>query len=201
MSGRLRREDLDADPLAQLASWYGHAKEAGVHEPEAMTLATVDAAGRPSARMVLMRGLGPEGVDLFTNYGSRKARELDATGRAALVWYWDDLGRQVRMEGTVARLGRAESEAYFQTRPRGSRIAAWASPQSEAIADRVALEARVAEMEERFPGDVPLPPFWGGYRLRPEAAEFWQAGEFRLHDRFRYTRDGPAGWRIERLGP
>lgn len=201
MSARLRRVDLDPDPLGQLRRWYEEARAAGVPEPEAMTLATVDAGGRPSARMVLMRGLGSEGVDIFTNYGSRKARELDATGRAALVWYWERLGRQVRVEGTVTRLGRAESEAYFLTRPRGSRIAAWASPQSQPLADRAALEARVAEMEERFPGDVPLPPFWGGYRVRVETAEVWQAGEYRLHDRFVYTRDGETGWRVERLGP
>lgn len=201
VSTPLRRDDLHPDPLVQLRAWYEAAKEAGVHEPEAMTLATAGADGRPSARMVLMRGLGAEGIDVYTNRESRKAAELEASGRAALVIYWDALHRQIRVEGSVARIAEEESAAYFATRPRGSRIAAWASPQSRPIANRAELERRVAETEERFAGaEVPLPPFWGGYRVTPDLVEFWQAGEFRLHDRFRYVPDD-GGWRIERLGP
>jgi pyridoxamine 5'-phosphate oxidase len=201
MSEPLRRRDLHPDPLVQLRRWYDGAREAGIHEPEAMTLATSGPDGRPSARMVLMRGLGPEGIDVYTNRGSRKAAELEGSGRAALVLYWDALGRQIRVEGTVSAIGEDESAAYFATRPRGSRIAAWASPQSRPIADRAELEQRVADAEERFAGaDVPLPPFWGGYRVTPDLVEFWQAGEYRLHDRFRYAPEG-AAWRIERLGP
>lgn len=200
MSGRLRRGDLDDEPLVQLERWYEAARAAGVHEPEAMTLATVSPDGSPSARMVLLRGLGPDGIVVFTNYESRKAAEMDATGRVALVLYWESQGRQVRVEGAAARTTRQESEAYFATRPRGSRIGAWASPQSRPVADRAELERLVAEADERYSDDVPLPPHWGGYRVTPDAMEFWQAGEFRLHDRFRYERTG-AGWRVERLAP
>ncbi len=186
--------------MVQLEHWLAAARMAGVPEPEAMTLASVGADGRPSARMVLLRGLGPDGVDLFTNRESRKARELDGGGHAALVLYWEPMGRQIRVEGPVARLDAETSDAYFQGRPRGSRIAAWASPQSRPIADRAELDRLVAEAEARFPDEVPLPPFWGGYRVTPDLVEFWQAGEFRLHDRFRYRRT-PDGWTIERLGP
>ncbi len=186
--------------MVQLEHWLAAARMAGVPEPEAMTLASVGADGRPSARMVLLRGLGPDGVDLFTNRESRKARELDGGGHAALVLYWETMGRQIRIEGPVARLDVETSDVYFQGRPRGSRIAAWASPQSRPITDRAELDRLVAEAEARFPDEVPLPPFWGGYRVTPDLVEFWQAGEFRLHDRFRYRRT-PDGWTIERLGP
>ncbi|MCU0307164.1 MAG: pyridoxamine 5'-phosphate oxidase [Thermoleophilia bacterium] len=199
---RLRRADLDPDPLAQFAAWFAAARDHGVHEPEAMTLATADAAGAPSARMVLLRGASEAGLEFYTNYTSRKAHDLDANPRAALVFYWDDMGRQIRVEGPVARVGREESAAYFRSRPRDSRIGAWASRQSTVIPDRETLERRVRETEARFPDDeVPVPDFWGGYRLRAVRWEFWQAHPFRLHDRFRYSPAPGGGWVVERLSP
>jgi pyridoxamine 5'-phosphate oxidase len=197
----LRLGDLDPDPHRQFAVWLEAARDAGVHEPEAMTLATASADGAPSARMVLLRGHGPDGFALFTNYRSRKARDLDANPRAALVFHWDSLGRQIRVEGTVARMAASESDAYFATRPRGSRIGAWASPQSTPIADRDTLERTAAEVGRRFgDGQIPRPDHWGGYRLTATAFEFWQHGQDRLHDRFRYLPAG-GGWSIERLAP
>lgn len=179
-----------------------HARAAGVHEPEAMTLATADAGGAPSARVVLLRGLGPDGLDFYTNYESRKGRDLAANPRAALVLYWAPVGRQVRVEGAVARLPREASAAYFAGRPRDSQVGAWASRQSAAVASRAELEARVREAEARFAaGEVPLPDFWGGYRLRPARWEFWQAHPYRLHDRFRYEPAPGGGWTVDRLSP
>lgn len=197
---RLGPEDLDPDPLRALGDWYAEAQAAGVHEPEAMCLATADAAGRPSARMVLMRGLGATGVDFFTNYGSRKARELTENPHAALCLYWDSLGRQVRVEGSVSRLSEAESAEYFASRPRGSQLAAWASSQSEPLDSREELIRKIEEIDARFSEDVPLPPFWGGFRLEPVAIEFWSAGEFRMHDRIAYRRNF-KGWDVVRLSP
>jgi pyridoxamine 5'-phosphate oxidase len=196
----LRRSQLDPDPFAQFAAWAERA--AGeVPLPEAMTLATVDAEGRPDARMVLLKGAGPDGFQFFTNYESAKAGQLAASPHAALVIYWRELDRQVRTRGEVERLPDAESDAYFATRPRDSQLGAWASPQSRPIESRARLEALVAEHEARFAGaDVPRPQHWGGYELRPRSIEFWQGQIGRLHDRFRYSREG-AGWRIERLGP
>jgi pyridoxamine 5'-phosphate oxidase len=197
----LRRRDLDADPLRQFERWY---EEAGrvVEFPETVALATSTEAGSPSVRMVLAKGFDERGFKFHTGHGSRKARELAATGRGALLFYWHPLGRQVRIEGPVERVSDEESEEYFRTRPRGGQIAAWASTQSEVIGSRDELEARVAELEREFEGrDVPLPPHWGGYRLEPEVWEFWQHRESRLHDRFRYERDDAGRWTIARLSP
>jgi pyridoxamine 5'-phosphate oxidase len=193
--------DVDPDPVAQFGRWFDDAHAAGLVEPSAMALATAGADGVPSARMVLLRGVDQRGFVFYTNYESRKAAELAANPRAALVFWWGELQRQVRVEGPVERTSREESAAYFRTRPPGSRLSAWASPQSRVIPDRAVLDERVAELAARHPdGDVPLPPFWGGYRLVPEVVELWQQRPNRLHDRLRYTRT-PGGWRIERLAP
>ena len=196
-------EQLGDDPLATAVTWLAQARAAGLDEPEAAALATADAAGRPSVRMVLVRGLDATGVRFFTNRESRKGRELAENPHAALVLHWGPpLGRQVRLEGPVAPLDEAASTAYFATRPRGSRLGAWASPQSRPLRDRADLDARLAEVEERFAGveDPPLPPFWGGYLLVPDVVELWQGRPDRLHDRARYTRTGDA-WSRERLAP
>jgi pyridoxamine 5'-phosphate oxidase len=197
----LRRSDLDPDPLRQFEHWYEEAGRA-VEFPEAVALATATPDGHPSVRMVLAKGFDERGFKFHTGRGSRKAQELGATGRAALLFYWHPLGRQVRIEGPVRPLGDEESEEYFRTRPRGGQIAAWASAQSEVIGSREELEARVAELEREFEGwDVPLPLRGGGFRLEPEVWEFWQHRESRLHDRFRYRRQDGREWTIERLAP
>ena len=188
------------DPFAALAAWVAEAATLAL-QPDAMALATADAAGRPSVRMVLLKGIDRRGLVFFTNRESRKGAELADNPRAALVLWWQPLHRQARVEGTVEQVEDDESFAYFRTRPRASRLAAWASPQSHPVPDRAALEARFAELETRFPDDdVPLPPFWGGYRVVPEAIELWQGRESRLHDRARFEREGD-GWRRLRLGP
>jgi pyridoxamine 5'-phosphate oxidase len=189
------------DPLAQFHAWWDEAVAGGVTVPEAVALATATPDGRPSVRMVLVKRADELGLGFHTGYGSRKAGELDANPRAALAFHWREVGRQVRVEGRVERTSREESEAYFRTRPRGSRLAVWASRQGEELAGRSDLDAAYAEAERRFAGaDVPLPDGWGGYRLVPDAWEFWQHGEHRLHDRFRYTRAGD-GWRRVRVAP
>ena len=198
---------LTKDPFGNFERWMREAEAAGLHEPTAITLATADKSGRPSARVVLYKGLstgdgGRKGFRLFTNYSSRKSSDLVANPWAALVFLWTPKGRQIRVEGRITRLEDQESDAYFASRPRGSRIGAWASPQSEKIKDRADLLARVAEVEKRFAGQeaVPRPPNWGGWLLVPERIEFWQAGEFRLHDRFSFEWTG-AAWSIDRLAP
>ena len=192
--------DLDDDPIAQLQAWYAEAREA-VPQPDAMTLATADPDGRPSARIVLVRKIDGRGLVFFTNRTSRKADDLRENPRAAIVLHWWELGRQVRIEGAIEEVGMEESSAYWSSRPRASQIAGWASPQSRPLAARSDLEARVAEAEAQFEGgEVPLPPFWGGYRVVPETVEFWTHQESRLHDRVRYVRAGES-WRRERLAP
>jgi pyridoxamine 5'-phosphate oxidase len=197
----LLEAEMDADPIAQFERWFAEARAAGVKEPNAMTLATASEEGQPSARIVLLKGVSGDGFAFYTNYESRKGRELAANPRAALVFYWAELERQVRIAGSVTRLSREESETYFHSRPRGSQLSAWASQQSETVADREVLEARVAELETKYAGgDVPLPPFWGGYCLRPAVIEYWQGRPNRLHDRLRYTRSA-GGWALDRLSP
>jgi pyridoxamine 5'-phosphate oxidase len=189
------------DPLALFAAWFREAEDAGVDVPETMTLATANSDGAPSARMVLLKGADADGFVFYSGYVSRKAGELERNPRAALVFYWRPLGKQVRVEGRVERVSEAESAAYFATRPRGSQLAAWASQQSQPLAGREELDRRYAEFEREYEGrEVPLPPHWGGFRLRPEAIEFWQHRDNRLHDRIRYTR-AREGWRFELLSP
>ncbi len=221
----LRRKDLAADPITQFKGWFAQA--AGMRasgrlrrffvqlykslfmggpvetsDVNAMTLATLDAEGRPSARIVLLKGVDDRGFIFYTNYQSRKGRELSGNPNAALVFYWPEIERQVCIAGPVSQVPPTESDAYFRTRPWGSRIAAWASEQSAGIADRQALETRWHTYEKQYPGpDVPRPPHWGGYVLAPERVEFWQGRPNRLHDRFRYARQPDGSWRIERLSP
>ena len=193
--------DIDADPVTQWHRWYDQAVEAGLVEPEAMTVATVDAEGRPDARIVLVRGVDESGLVFFTNYTSAKGTQLETTAVASAVFGWLGLHRQVRGRGNVERLDAESSSEYFGSRPRGSRIGAWASPQSSVIADRDELDRRVAEVEARFPGDdVPRPDFWGGWLIRPFEWEFWQGRPSRLHDRLRFS-GRPGDWTIERLAP
>jgi len=222
--GALDRAGLDANPVAQFESWFRDAtgdqsqtrwRKIGIalyklwsaicnHRPadiNAMTLATVDKSGQPSTRTVLLKSVDGRGFVFFTNYDSRKGRELVENPNAALTFFWPDLERQVCVAGTVTKLPVAESEAYFKSRPRGSRLAAWASNQSEVVPDRAALEAKWRELERKFPGEIPLPPNWGGFVLKPERIEFWQGRPSRLHDRFSYTRQPDNSWQLDRLAP
>lgn len=191
----------DVDPMELFAAWYEAAEESGLIHPEAMALATATPGGAPSVRMVLLKKVDADGFVFFTNHGSRKARELDANPRASACFHWANLERQVRVEGDVTRATEAESREYFASRPRGSQIGAWASRQSERLPARADFDRRVAEAEARFEGqDVPLPPFWGGYRIRPRVIEFWQGRASRLHDRLVFERDD-EGWTTRRLYP
>jgi len=201
--GSLDEATVDPDPIRQFAAWYDAAVAAGIPEPEAMTLATATPDGRPSARVVLLRSFDVHGFCFFTNYESRKGRELAANPQAAVTFHWAALERQVRIEGRVERTTAAESDAYFQSRPSGSRIGAWSSPQSEVIPDRAALEALVARYRDEHPDEaaIPRPPHWGGFRLVPERIEFWQGRPSRLHDRLRFERQPGGGWRLDRLAP
>jgi pyridoxamine 5'-phosphate oxidase len=198
----LTETDVDADPLLQFERWLAEAIKAALPEPTAMTLATADVAGRPSARIVLLKGVNADGFAFFTNYQSRKGGELDARNEAALLFHWIELERQVRIEGPVGKLPPAESDAYFASRPVSARIGAWASPQSRVIPDRAWLEREFEASKLRFAGggDIPRPPHWGGYRVMPASMEFWQGRPSRLHDRIRYSRANGT-WRIERLAP
>jgi pyridoxamine 5'-phosphate oxidase len=192
------------DPIRFFARWFDEAAETGGPLPEAMSLATATPDGRPSARMVLLKGFGPDGFVFFTNFDSRKAAELTSNPYAALLFHWPALERQVRIEGPVSRTADSEADDYFETRPRGSRLGAWASPQSRRIASRAELEAEVRRRTEEFgAGDIPRPPFWGGYRVAPERMEFWQGRRDRLHDRLVYTREPgtDGGWNLFRLAP
>jgi pyridoxamine 5'-phosphate oxidase len=189
------------DPMLQFRQWFDQALAADLIEPNAMTLATVDATGQPSARMVLLKGLESGGFDFFTNYNGRKGQELATNAKAALVFWWGELERQVRIEGQVSPITAAESDLYFHSRPIGSQLGAWASPQSQVIADRQVLETRLAEVKAQYEGkEIPRPPHWGGYRLTPHAIEFWQGRSNRLHDRLLYTRTGNT-WQQVRLAP
>ncbi len=197
----LSESDLDPDPAVQFRRWFELAQAEDVFEPEAVALATATADGTPSVRMVLMKGFDERGLTFFTNYGSRKGGELDGNPRAALLFYWPEQGRQVRIEGPVERVGRDETEAYAHNRARGSQLSALASPQSRPVPGREWLEQRVAELEAEHPGELPVREDWGGFRVRPEAWEFWQHRSSRLHDRFRFEPEAGGGWSRERLGP
>jgi pyridoxamine 5'-phosphate oxidase len=200
----LHEEDVDPDPLAQFSAWFADARAAQGDAPglvESMTVATATPDGAPSARMVLLKGVDERGFVFFTNYESRKGGELHRNPRAALLFHWPALGRQVRVEGAVERCGDDESSAYFATRPPGSRLGAWASPQSRVIPRREELDRSLEEVRGRLGDALERPPFWGGYRVRPEAIEFWQHRDDRLHDRLRYRRDSGGGWLLERLAP
>ena len=219
--GELRRADLDANPVAQFHSWFAQASAGGRwrkigialfklwhailgHSPadvNAMVLATVDKSGRPSTRHVLLKGVDEHGFIFFTNHDSRKGLELAENPNAALTFYWPDLERQVCVAGSVGKISREESETYFKSRPRGSRLATWASNQRDVVADRAALDAKWNEMASKYPNDVPLPPNWGGLVLKPEWIEFWQGRASRLHDRFRYTQQPDHSWKLERVAP
>ena len=198
---QLDESHVSADPIAQFERWFAEAREAKVPEANAMALATATREGSPSVRMVLLKGVDQRGFVFFTDYRSQKGVELATNPRAALVFYWAELERQVRITGRVSRVPKEESEIYFQTRPRLSRISALTSHQSAVIPDRESLEERAREIAQRYPGDeIPLPEYWGGHRVTPEIIEFWQGRENRLHDRIRYMRDGDS-WRMERLSP
>ncbi|MCW2807965.1 MAG: Pyridoxamine 5-phosphate oxidase [Marmoricola sp.] len=195
--------DLEPDPVAMFRRWMHHTIVSGLHEPNGMVVSTVSPEGRPSARMVLLKGVDERGFVFYTNYDSRKGHDLEANPAASLLFPWHDLQRQVRVEGTATKVSRAESEAYFAARPRGSQLGAWASPQSRDVSSRDELDRLYADAEARFAADaeVPLPPQWGGYRVRPDLMEFWQGRKGRMHDRMVYQRDAGDGWSIVRLAP
>ncbi len=198
----LHEHDLDPDPIEQFGAWYRDVEEVSLHEATAMTLATTDREGHPSARIVLLKGFDERGFVFYTNYNSQKGRELVENPHAALLCYWSNFDRQVRVRGSATKLSHEESSQYFRTRPRGAQIGAWASEQSRAVASRDALERSFADIDKKFRNqDVPCPSHWGGFRVAPVSIEFWQGRENRLHDRFRYSRQGDGDWAIERLAP
>jgi pyridoxamine 5'-phosphate oxidase len=200
-SAGLDKAGVDPDPIVQFHEWFENAVEADLHEPNAMILATATTDGKPSARTVLLKGYDERGFVFYTNYEGRKAAELEVNPTCALLFYWGELERQVRIEGRASRLSSEESDAYFAGRPRGSRLGAWASEQSHPVEDRSILEERVRALEAEYEGrEIPRPPFWGGYRVEPDTIEFWQGRENRLHDRIVYHRSG-RGWKIVRLQP
>ncbi len=200
--GSLDEKDLHANPFKQFETWFQDARDAGVDEPNAMTLATATKDGKPSARIVLLKGLDERGFVFFTNYESRKGRELRENPNAALCFHWQKLERQVNIVGSVEKISTEDSEAYFNSRPLASRYGAWASRQSEPLESKAALLARVAELALKYPiGNVPLPPFWGGFRVVPDELQFWQGQPSRLHDRFRYLKQTNGVWKIDRLSP
>ena len=201
MQAGLDENSAAADPFKQFERWFNATTAAGLHLPNALILATADAQGMPSARAVLLKGYDEGGFVFYTNYSSRKGREISANPHACLLFSWEELQRQVRIEGPVEKVSASESDAYFASRPLGSRLGAWASPQSETVPDRAALEARFADAKRRFGDAVPRPPHWGGYRVIAHAIEFWQGRENRLNDRLCYRREGDARWTIERLAP
>ncbi len=197
----LSEEDTAASPFTQFENWWQHALHSDIHEVNAMTLATADAGGQPSARIVLLKGFNENGFIFYTNYESRKSHELETNNKAALVFFWKELERQVRAEGIVKKISAAESDAYFQSRPHDSQVGAWASPQSSIIADRKLLNDNVAAVSKRFEGkEIERPPFWGGYIVQPHSVEFWQGRSNRLHDRIRYSLQ-ENNWRKERIAP
>ena len=197
----LHREELNADPVAQFSQWFSHATELGVHEPNAMTLATVDETGMPYQRTVLLKYFDANGFVFFTNYGSRKSKQIAANPKCSLLFPWITLERQVIIQGSAEKISSAESLRYFTSRPRESQIGAWVSNQSEVITSRKFLMQKLAEIKDKFQhGEIPLPSFWGGYRVVPTTIEFWQGGPAQLHDRFPYQKSG-SGWEIERLSP
>jgi pyridoxamine 5'-phosphate oxidase len=201
--GEFGEENCETNPIVQFEKWFLDAQTTENKEPNAMTLATATADGRPSARIVLLKEVSDAGFVFFTNYTSRKAQDLETNPRCALTFYWSDLERQVRVEGKAVRVARGQSEAYFRSRPRGSKLGAWVSHQSEPIPGRQVLESKLAELEAQYAGvdDIPAPDFWGGYCVVPESIEFWQGRPNRLHDRIRYRKKGETEWIIERLSP
>ena len=197
----LSADELNTDPFLLFNQWFAEAQQSEINDPDAIALASVDADGMPSVRMVLLKEILPEGFVFYTNYTSRKSGELMATGKAAFVVHWKSLRRQIRVTGSVEQVPDSQSDAYFQTRSRGSRIGAWASQQSKPLQNRGELTAAVRKIEETYPDEVPRPTHWGGFLIRPAEIEFWADGDFRLHDRFRYTKDKDGNWASQRLYP
>ncbi|MBL4575244.1 MAG: pyridoxamine 5'-phosphate oxidase [Opitutaceae bacterium] len=198
----LKKSDIDPDPFTQFKKWFGDAVSVNIPEPNAMVLATVGEKGHPATRTVLLKEFSSSGFVFYTNYSSRKGQQIEQNPNVSLLFPWLPLERQIEIRGTATKVSREETEAYFYSRPIGSQLGAWASYQSQVLPDRTTLEKRIAELMEKYRGKtIPLPPFWGGYRVNPSSIEFWQGQSSRLHDRLRYTRDPKGQWKIERLSP